>query len=763
MTRKRSLLTLSLAFGAVIGAAAPAVAQAVPADAYLDPTARELVERARAARGRQGADVESYTAVVLRRSAARLRAPLRDRLLGRSETAMRVRWSRTGPIVVQRLASRTEDIGEAAHPESGVPMDAIFDPDADRIQLSGVGMELLVGRTTTPEDSAARGLGVRLGVGVSPSDSAAAGRPQEDAEDDNFWIAHPLADGSEAFYRYRGGDTLTLRLGEGRTVRAVELIAIPRRGSFHHLRASLWIEPESGAVVRALYRPARDLDVERDTVFVDEDDLRDMRRIPGMFRPIGVDLGLMTVEYGLWNGRHWLPRRMGLTGHIRFGVVRIPFESEVAYRIEEVEDVRAEEPTTPRALLASWGAPASMVESIQVDDGDTIVVFTPEDERELLHGDLLPPPVWRDAPAFASAEEIDAFARRLDDAVPAWSLAAPPHFELQWLLDGRGLVRYNRVEALSLGLRGALDHPRGRGLATVRMGAADLHPNVELAALVPRRALAFRIEAYHRLATVEPGLPAFEAPQTELGFGNAFNALFFGRDDGQYYRATGGFVALEPRPEARPSWRVALYGERHHAARRKVEWNVATLVSDDRAFRPNLRADEVDLAGALLHLAPWWGVGAGLQGGLDALAEAAGGDSTFARLRLIGRGAVPLPGGFRLGLEAGGGHAWGGPPVQRFWFLGGPTTLRAYDGGVQAGPSMGRARVELGSNESVAGLRIWSDAAWAGRRDAFEAEDVLYSAGVGFSVIDGLVRFDVGRALAAPTGWRLHVYLDALM
>ncbi|HUF12768.1 MAG TPA: hypothetical protein VMN78_06705 [Longimicrobiales bacterium] len=728
-------------------------------DAYLDDTARELVARARRARGEQGAAIHSYTAVVLRRQAIRLRLPLRDRLLARDESAMRVRWSRDGDVVVQRLASREEEMGGAPTAGSGIDLGSLFDPDADRITFGiDFGFSEGAGGGGEPsEEGDTSRVSITVGSGGVEADV------DEGDELSNFWIAHPLAEDSERFYRYRSGDTLTLRLPDGRAVRSVELSALPRRASFHHLRASLWIEPESGALVQAIYRPARELDIQRDTVFVDAESVDDLEMIPGMFRPIVFDLELMSVEYGLWDQRHWLPRRMSMEAYVRFGVVRLPFEAEIVYRIEDVDDEPVALLLSTEEVLASWGATDVVAADTVEVDGVRALVFQPADPADLLESEHLPPPVWEDAPAFASNEELEALAERLDVRVPGATLPGPPTFDLAWGLRGRGLVRYNRIEALSLGLRGAVDHWLGRAHATVRLGAADLHPGVELAALAPRRAFAWRLEAYHRLTTVDPGFAPFEAPPPPLGLGNSAGALLFGRDDGQYYRATGGFVAAEPRPEERQSYRVALFAERQTAARRKVEWNVAALVDHDRELRPNLPADEVDVAGASLTLSPWWGVGAGAQAGLEGFGEVATGDSTFARARLTGRSILPLGASLRLGLEAAAGHAWGGVPIQYGWFLGGPSTLRGYDGGVMAGASMARARVELARGGRGVALSLFSDAGWAGRRDDFAAQDALVSVGAGFTVLDGLLRVDVARALRAPTAWRLHLYLDALL
>jgi len=35
--------------------------------------------------------------------------------------------------------------------------------------------------------------------------------------------------------------------------------------------------------------------------------------------------------------------------------------------------------------------------------------------------------------------------------------------------------------------------------------------------------------------------------------------------------------------------------------------------------------------------------------------------------------------------------------------------------------------------------------------------------GIGGSLLDGLVRMDIARALRAPTGWRLELYVDGII
>jgi hemolysin activation/secretion protein len=124
---------------------------------------------------------------------------------------------------------------------------------------------------------------------------------------------------------------------------------------------------------------------------------------------------------------------------------------------------------------------------------------------------------------------------------------------------------------------------------------------------------------------------------------------------------------------------------------------------------------------------------------------------------------VPLIVGVRAGLEIEGGRIWGEAPLQRNWFLGGTRSLRGYEGGVAVGASHLRGRAELARDFGAARWSLFSDWGWAGEASAFDERDALLSAGVGLSVLDGLLRFDVARALRSPTGWRLELYLDALL
>ena len=85
----------------------------------------------------------------------------------------------------------------------------------------------------------------------------------------------------------------------------------------------------------------------------------------------------------------------------------------------------------------------------------------------------------------------------------------------------------------------------------------------------------------------------------------------------------------------------------------------------------------------------------------------------------------------------------------------------------EAEPVCGTAMVLLRCGDTTGGklplarLLFFSDAGWVGSRESFTSEPQLLSAGAGVSLLDGLLRLDLARALKAPTGWRLTAYFDA--
>lgn len=708
----------------------PAAAQqppsVTPRDTFADPGARQLLERARGFRDEADSSIVSYTAVVRSRVAAGLRAALKDRTLFREEAASRVRWSRTDRTLVQPLAFRQQTPKGVEVPESasGVAIDDLFDPTQDRIYF---------------------GLGRR--------DST-----HHHDDDDDIWVEHPLVEGAERFYRYQSGDTLTIRLQDGRVLRSIELRTLPRERSAHTVTGSLWIDPSTGAVAQAVYRLSRPMDLERDTNIFDEDD--DIERVPGLLRPFEFDLSLVVVEYSLWNFEHWMPRFMRLEGYIRAGFIRAPGALEMSYEIEDVvtetPQVLAKESAVVDSVLRDWAPIQDHRTITRRNNGRDVRVIMPHESGRLLSSEQLPPPIWENAPEFASEGEL----RELYDRVSRLPTTGSPDRaapEFTWGTRGADLLRYNRVEGLSVGARGAIRLPYVDASLTGRLGFGDWHPNAELRLERSTHERLLRLEGYH-------ALNAMDSHAGSLGIGNSVGALLLGRDDGEYFRATGARLSWLPPASARPWYELSAYAQRERGVDTETDASLQRLWNGDFRFRPALHADDADLAGATILLRPWWGTDPlAAQFGLELFLEGAAGDYEFARASATLRSAVPLSQRVRAGIELGAGTTEGDGPVQRWWLLGGPSTLRGYAGSSAVGTSFVRGRAEAARTFGWGGLTLFGDAGWAGERDAFEADDLLVSAGAGFSVLDGLVRIDIARALRVHTGWRLELYLDALL
>ena len=104
----------------------------------------------------------------------------------------------------------------------------------------------------------------------------------------------------------------------------------------------------------------------------------------------------------------------------------------------------------------------------------------------------------------------------------------------------------------------------------------------------------------------------------------------------------------------------------------------------------------------------------------------------------------------------------GSVPTQRLWYIGGGQTVRGMLPGELAGNAYWLARAELGSSFVAVRPVVFADLGWAGGRgDWFHESAPLQSVGVGASFLDGLLRFDVAKAIRPSHGLRLYFSVDA--
>lgn len=747
-------------------AQAPAGVQetnALAPDAFLDPTAEALFRSAQASWLGIDSSVVRYTSVIKQRIAAGIRTPLKDRTIYRNESAVRAFWDRDHDAVIQVLGARAQHPGREkarAGGESGwldeLAIDQPFEPGGDR-----------------------------LFFGISND----AQEEITDPEESDFWIFHPLAGGADTLYRFRSGDTLTISLPDGRRLRTIQLDVLPRKADVHRITGTLWVEPEEGALVRAVFQLSRELDVVRDIPEVrEEDEAGEFDMVPGVLKPWIFRMNLVALEYSFWEFRVWLPRSMRMEGEVQVGVLKMPISFDVAYEIEQVvtRDQVAEAPDAgleERHFESREDAMAFLGTLLTDRDGvryrpagdrarstgrRTSRFLIPEDESILERSRHLPPPIWQDAPGFASEEELADMFQALEDLPPVPMEGMPWDFNLGWARHD--LLRYNRVEGPALGGRFNTTFGSFMGPVDLRasgfFGFGDLEPKARLE--LERSGLSRRV-ALGGFRELRPT----DRQGRYLDLGNSVNALLFGRDDGEYFMATGVDLVWRSPDTRREAFRFRAYAEGQDPVHRATKFALLHVLDDGWDFRPNVEADEVEEVGGELHLRPWWGSDPEApQVGLELYGHAATWrtpDSTatrsYGRASAVLRVALPVADPtWRVGAEAGAGTTWGDAPLQRSWFMGGPTTLRGYEASVLSGPSFARARLEVARiyTQTVT-LSAFGDAGWAGLRNDFDPDDLLYSVGLGASLLDGLIRMDVSQGLTGPGRLRVDLYLDAIL
>ena len=726
------------------------------ATAYRDPAARSILLLARGARMRQDSALLAYDATTYQRISAGIgfRRLGRDRIAFRSEGSTRVRWRRGIGAYVDVTGSRTvvPIAGKSAHADLGA------------IEGSLSPVPYYPGSET-------------LWIGASAA---------RQRVDENEGIIHPLAEGSEAYYTYQSGDSATFRLPDGRAIRLRELRIRPRTPKWNLAVGSLWFDMSGGQLVRAAYRMSVPMDIE---AVAKEDDSTEFDDVPRVLKPMlfpmKAEISAVGVEYGLYQGRFWLPRLQVGEGGVQVGFVRAPFKLEQKFAYENVNAGTALPPIPVESDSARDARRDSVHVAITIggraardsaraarrearsrcdstgvrthvrnrDDGKNPVFITiPCDSAKLASSPDLPASIYDRGDEVVPSAEIDALVQQaLAMGSQAGFAPAPPTLAYAPL-------RYNRIEGISAG--GQVAQQLGAGYswnAVARIGVADREPNIEVTGSRSDLRHTLSLTAYNRLVSASDwGNP--------LGLGASIVAFTFGRDDGFYYRASG--LELTRAPDQRGSLNMtwSLFAERERNARQRTTFSLARVMSGSQ-FEPNITTSSSLYAGARTRITQ--SIGEDPQGFRlfnDLRLEAAYGDTgSYGRAALdvtashgIGNGAVAL--------TLAGGTSVGTLPIQRNWFLGGTQTVRGLRPGTGVGDGFWMARAEAGYGFQAFRPVIFGDIGWAGDRTQWrEIGTPLAGVGAGFSILDGLVRFDVARGLQPvdQRRFRVETYLEA--
>jgi hypothetical protein len=702
-----------------------------PDDAFLDANAREMVNDARIRRRTFDRSIDEYRTLSTERLSIGHRLLGRDRLLWRRETASRIHWTRTGTIDIDVVGAR--EIVPVAIPKEQIPEDlSSFMPH----------------------------------IAFDPTDA------QFLVRFDSTSIIHPLTAEGELNYRFRSGDSSSIRLPDGKTIRLRELEFIPRRKDPHLIAGSFWIDMDSHAVVQAVFRLARQF------VFNSDGDKGD--RPPGWFPTMSVDLTHLAVDYGLYDLHWWLPRYVIAQGVLHLGPLgTMPMNYERTYTDYEVTG-NPDAPRLPRdsASLRACTPRTSINISVHTGDGGGMerraersaeaepgagkapnciqreYHVTQAPDSVLLNGTYLPGSIYA-GETLLSQSELDDIAKRIGDLPDVPWVVGTPHVALGF--GGPGLVRYNRIEGVSVGARGEVDLGRAAALGEVRYGFADREVSAELALQRDAATRTYRLGGYHRLVPTDQELRPFTLP-------SSLGSVLLGVDDAKFFRATGAELVVAP-AQALPQWySLRAYHEKQEDVDVNTDFSLRHAIDKDYVFTRNIEADAATQSGAELTLRHDFGMNpSGLRAGLEVGARGETGTFQFVRPSATVRLGSPFPLGLAAAVEGAAGTSAGDVPVQSNWFMGGATTVRGYPVGAMSGNAFWRARGELATRLPIARLAVFSDMAWAGSREDFASSRPLMSVGAGVSFMDGIVRFDVAHALRDSRDWRVYLYMGGII
>ena len=722
------------------------------ATAYKNPGARELLLLARNARMQQDSALQAYDATTYQRISAGLGFTKfgRERLAFRSEQSTHVRWRRGIGAYVDITGSRAVVPIGGSH--STVRMEGSFSP-----------IPYYPGSET-------------LWIGSSASNQAV---------DENQGIIHPLAEGSEAYYTYATGDSATFRLPDGKTIRLRELQIRPRTPKWNLAVGSLWFDLSGGQLVRAAYRMSVPMDIK---AAAEQDDSASFKDVPALIKPMlfpmTASVSAIGVEYGLYQGRFWLPRVQVLEGGATMSFMRVPFKLEQKFQYDQVNGGDKLPPIVVDTSAGSRrgggvnvivGGPSradsvrearrSARRRVQCDstgnrtysragrpggNPDPVLTIIPCDSLKLANSPDLPASIFDKGDEVFGGVEMDALVAQ------ALSMGAQPDFAPLPPTMNLENLRYNRVEGLSLG--GRVDQTLGAGYAlraTGRIGAADREPNAEITGSRSDLRRTLSITAYNRLASAgDWGNP--------LSLGSSISAFLFGRDEGFYYRKSGLELGSAPDEPGSSALTWSLFAEQERSALQRTTLSLARLVHGS-AFEPNFEAARGTYVGARTRYTGTYGLDPqGFRLFSDFRLEGARADTgAYARAALdmtashgIGDGAAAL--------TVAAGSSAGILPTQRFWYLGGSQTVRGQRPGREAGDAFWLARAEIAHGVGVIRPVVFADFGWAGDRRNWSRIGVPMSGvGAGTSIMDGLIRFDVARGINPDRQWRIDTYVEA--
>jgi hypothetical protein len=576
---------------------------------------------------------------------------------------------------------------------------------------------------------------------------------------------HPLASTGPAWYRYTLTGDLTVSPGADAPLRLLRVEVRPRRSGPALLAGQMWIDSATAQVVRLTFRYVGTALWVRPEGARPSDSASAGRLNALANRVVSVDADL---EYGLQDGKYWMPRRQVVSGRVRIPVLSdlvIPFQATTRFEDYEINTGRpiaftiplpdsvAGGPGLPRRRAMRRDSLRAGREGRDSDVTDSLRAWDYADRwpggRYELHrpsdAELDRYPYWPDSLSLAGdpadarrARETEAQLADLAQELPDPLTGERTHgIAYERLADA---LRYDRVQGLSLGAGYQVRVPgvRFTGLyGTVRYGFSDERVTGRLTLLRDAPGGRLAVSGYREIGDLDPFARGH-------GFGNTLNALFTAHDNGDYSLVQGGSVAFETSLDVGLDLNVGVLAERETSVGRSAKSAVNDFLGGSGLFPPNPAVDQGTFGNGWVRLIGTgsirWKVAADLIGGE--------GHSTG---RLYGEARHSVGGrrGVTLGVKAGIATS---PTLQQSLFrLGGLATVRGFDYGERRGSAFWSAQLDVAPLKGRFRPVAFLDAGQAAAPSDLFSSRALVGGGLGLSLLNGVLRFDLSHPISPDT------------
>lgn len=574
---------------------------------------------------------------------------------------------------------------------------------------------------------------------------------------------HPLAQDGPDWYSYELLDSVMVSSPGLGVLKLYEVKVQPKRTGPSLIAGTMMLDAATAEVVRLSFRYVGTMlwvDVDDEDFGGDSTKAKRMNALANRIVSVDADL-----EYALQDGKYWMPYRQLIAGRVQIPIISdivIPFEILTTFDDYEINTGRpiAFEVALPDSTEAdssrndrTYGGEDSVTGRVRADrwEGGRFEMHrAPADSLRSYAG-------WGDSLALDLSAADDQRVRDVVSDLAKLSETLPDE------LTGRrkyginyerfaDILRYNRVQGLSMGfgyeVRAPIAFTTLQG--TARYGLSDNRITAKLGVVREAPGGTLTVSGYREVRELENFSRNF-------AIGNSINALFVAHDNADYYLVEGGGVGFERSLDRGLDLTLSARFERQSSVEAEAESELNDLIGGSGKFPLNPPIREGNYLGAAIRLEgsrgrlAWDLTGDGLAGEGEGVARIAGG--------LTGRF------GSRHGLTISlkGGIASDTTLPQELFRAGGLRSVRGFDYGARSGQAFWSVQSDLTLSDSW-GFRpvIFLDVGQAARAsDVFKAEP-LVGAGVGASLLRGLIRFDLSHPLTDyPKGLRFDLVFVA--